>query len=520
MKTAVSVFLATFVTAAFAAPPAPTISVAATDIKQLQFDITPVAQVNRYELWFKANAGATWVKYTESPAQRPLIRIGISAHLLDWPQARYHVKACNPSGCSTSNEVGVNAEKLASLGFFKPEVATGAQSFGGHVAASADGRTIAVVSAETIQGQAGTGVIHVYRKTTSTSGWRREKRLVPVTGPTDPQHAQLYLGDQVTISGDGNLIVYGAWDHQLPGAPYGTGSVYVFQRLPDGWAQVQVIDGDRTGYGDYFGFVVKLDDAGKTLAITHQNPGGNVAGGTLEIYTWATDHFTHSKTLPTPPNTDGSAGECNAVGLSGDGKTLMRACYGIDHDYNGNFVQVFKAPDWTLAGTTLPGGTIDGIETTYDASQVLVQDGSYGIAYRRAADGTYVYETFLTSFDGIADTSRRQIALSRDGKIAAIGNYIDTTLGLGPIFPPYQTDRNREVGGVVVHERKSNGTWSIRRAIKPGSTNEQAFGHVVALGDNGKLLVVGAPTDASAATGIDGDRDDSSAPNRGAVWIY
>ena len=42
----------------------------------------------------------------------------------------------------------------------------------------------------------------------------------------------------------------------------------------------------------------------------------------------------------------------------------------------------------------------------------------------------------------------------------------------------------------------------------------------VALGDNGKLLIVGAPFDPSNATGFDGDRDDDSALNRGAVWIY
>jgi hypothetical protein len=70
-----------------------------------------------------------------------------------------------------------------------------------------------------------------------------------------------------------------------------------------------------------------------------------------------------------------------------------------------------------------------------------------------------------------------------------------------------------------VYERKANG-WTLRRLVKPGSTNEQWAGHAVALGDNGKVLVVGAPFDASAATGINGDWNDASAPERGAVWIY
>ena len=43
-----------------------------------------------------------WTVVPETPAQRPLIRINASVHLLDWTDARYYVKACNPGGCSRS----------------------------------------------------------------------------------------------------------------------------------------------------------------------------------------------------------------------------------------------------------------------------------------------------------------------------------------------------------------------------------------------------------------------------------
>src|SRR5215510_6815562 len=84
---------------AHAAPPAaPVITASASNIKELQFDWESVPQSNYYELWFKADAGAPWVKYAQTPAQRPRFRIGVSVHLLDWRVARYRVKACNPSG--------------------------------------------------------------------------------------------------------------------------------------------------------------------------------------------------------------------------------------------------------------------------------------------------------------------------------------------------------------------------------------------------------------------------------------
>jgi hypothetical protein len=65
---------------------------------------------------------------------------------------------------------------------------------------------------------------------------------------------------------------------------------------------------------------------------------------------------------------------------------------------------------------------------------------------------------------------------------------------------------------------------NARARCQPRPSDEfpgpQWAGHSVALGDNGRILAVGAPFESSAASGIDGDRDDTSAPERGAVWLY
>lgn len=60
----------------------------------------------------------------------------------------------------------------------------------------------------------------------------------------------------------------------------------------------------------------------------------------------------------------------------------------------------------------------------------------------------------------------------------------------------------------------------MRSYLKPNNTAIQRFGQSVSLGDNGKILVVGAPFEPSASVGIDGDQTDTSAPERGAVWLY
>jgi hypothetical protein len=500
---------------ALAAPPAaPQISVAATDIKQLQFDWASVPTTNRYELWFKANSGAQWVKYAETPAQRPRFRISVSVHLLDWQTARYQVKACNPSGCSASNEVGVDGQQRAAMGYFKPNVRADAEwvTYGGNPALSADGNTFVTVDGEPVNATTSTAVLYVYRKTTASSGWRLEARLKPRVrqNTSDP-----YIGDQLAISGDGNLIAYGAWTEVTTGAePQNAGTIYLFRRSGSTWTPAQEIRGGAD-MRQYFGYLVKLDDAGQTLVVSHQEVGDSWEPGTLEIYRVnASNQFTHRATVRVPV-VNGTPATCDtSIALSGDGNTLMRLCSPTPQARA--YLQVFDTH--TLVETSrVDGGSADGVESSYDGTHILVQNEADAIAYDLTSSG-WVSSGLLGTFGGSAFNATRHIALSRDGKIAALGSPSDVALGRGPIFPPYQT-ADHETGGVIIHERRASG-WVVRRLIKPDTENDGWFGYSVALGDNGKVLAVGAPLDASAATGIDGDRDDDSALNRGAAWLY
>jgi len=42
----------------------------------------------------------------------------------------------------------------------------------------------------------------------------------------------------------------------------------------------------------------------------------------------------------------------------------------------------------------------------------------------------------------------------------------------------------------------------------------------VALSDDGNMLAVGALSDASAATGVNGDQADNNAPEAGVVYVF
>ena len=523
MKTIFVVLACALSSVALAAPPpAPQLSVSATDIRQLEFHWDPVRGAQSYELWFRSAPGAQWVKFRDQPAQRaPLFRIGVSVHLLDWQQARYYIRACNIGGCTASNVVGVNRERLAAIGFIKHPSTVANRFFGGHVAASADGKTFAVHAVETVGDEVGAAIVYVYRKTTASSGWRLEARIAPST--LQDGIGQPFIGDPLAISGDGNVLALGAWAEYSDSTPdndiYQKGSVYLFRRDGTTWTQAQrILFAEQAG--DRFGYLVRLDDAGRMLVVSHDYAGGSHLPGSLEVYRDApadgNAQFMHDSSAPAPVNSGGVAPfDCDAIALSGDGRTLMRGCR-ISGRGEG-FVQVLDAPGWSESARWLSDG-VHGLDLTSDGAIALVQGVSHADVWKRTSGG-WASDGRVHNGEAVSRFQRRTSAISRDGKIIAFGNPAENSRGIGPRYPPYLAgDPFFPSGGVLIWHRKASG-WVLRRLVKPGSTNVGQAGSV-ALGDDGRLLIVGAPEDPSAATGIDGDRDDDSAPQRGAVWVY
>ena len=512
--------LALAASVADAAPAAPIVTVGTNDIKQLQFDWDAVPQANRYELWFKANAGASWTLYAQTPAQRPLIRISVSAHLLDWRVARYLVKACNPSGCTASAEVGVDDLALDAMGYLKPNGPGNNHRFGHTVALSADGATMAVLTGETMGSKPDSVVAHVYRRTTTTSGWRREARLVPPGAQANT--SQSFEGQPLALSGDGNTLILGVAKYRTAGVgvPPENGAVFLWRREAAGWRLAETFGGASIER-NWYGFNVDMDDTAQTIAISHryESP-GQFAGGTVDVFRWRgapNNFFQHVYTVPVPAFTGTSTAFCAAMSLSGDGKRLFRSCV-LDAWPFVQAVDVSSDSTWNDLLRFGYAGNNLGIDSTYDGKTFITMTGSGAGVYVEGPNGWVLDGVLGNNGGSTAIFAHDNCVISRDGKIAALGNWEDNSIGTGPIYPPYAS-ADPGSGAVVVYERKTAG-WSLRRLVKPGSTNVQWAGHSVALGNNGKILAVGAPMDASAATGIDGDRDDQTAPERGAVWLY
>jgi hypothetical protein len=501
-----------------APPPAPTVTVG-TGLKQLRFDVEPVSGASFYRLWFRANGGATWVKYSETTSADPVFVANISSHLLDWWNARYKVSACNSSGCGTTADIYVTEHMRDTVGFFKPRAgAIDPKLHGDAVALSADGKALAVLSGETIGPRTNSVVVTVYRK--GPNGWAEERRLVPSLPENDT--ADRESGRRLSINGDGTVVALGV-PHEYalyPNHPKFRGAAYVFRKTGTTWAQeAKFADGETTA--NKFGTNVELDDAGQTLVVTRWSEYAPV-----DIYRRGTNGWMLEKQL-TVPN-DGTG--CSTLALSGDGRVLGRSC---TFGYANAYLEIREGAGWPLR-QQVPLGRFGGVgDVSFDGSLIVASTGreqpdgatwTPTLMVLRRDGGTWQPDPAFTHVGrarGLPSgtVSLGAAAISRDGRFVAATDPGNKNGGTGVVRGPL-TLTSEYTGAVFIYQRRGD-AWALRNMIKPNVLKPGSlFGWSVAFGDDGKVFAVGAPNENSGARGIDGDQADASAPESGAVWLY
>ncbi len=523
--------------AAFAAKPAvPTYTVGA-GFKQLRIDVNPVAGATYYQLWFLANGNASWVKYMDTTDADPLFKVTVSAHLLDWFNARYRVAACNAEGCSSTDKFAVTGHMKETPGYFKPPAAAvDPYAYGQSPALSADGKTLAVIGGETIGTRTHSVRVNVYQK--DDAGWRLTARLRP-SAPVEANTAEPlenYPPDPGTprtlaISADGTAIVLGVPREFIltPNSQGEQGAVYVFRKSGSTWTEEQKI-GPGTIYRNFRGAKISIDATGQTLAVWkwHLHEDNPSYYFFVDVYRHDASGWTLFKTLPEVLQ----GYNINNFVMSGDGKVLAAS-------HNDGSIKVYVAPNFTLSQTLTritSARRATGLGINYDGSVIATETSPHDppaganwqtnlMAFRRGSSGWAAEPpfTYLSKQPklkvGFSDEFATSIAVSKDGKFIAVGDPLNRYVGTGALHTPV-TSSSVQSGAVFVFERKPT-SWELRSLIKPNVSYEGTqFGAQVAFGDNQRILAVGAAGDASAARGIDGDQADTTAPQSGALWLY
>jgi hypothetical protein len=112
------------------------------------------------------------------------------------------------------------------------------------------------------------------------------------------------------------------------------------------------------------------------------------------------------------------------------------------------------------------------------------------------------------------------LALSADGNTLAAGAYTERSAATG--VNGDQADDMADNAGAVYVFMRAGATWSQQAYVKASNTDAgDLFGASVALSPSGDTLAVGAPSEGSSATGVNGDdADDANVSGTGAVYVF
>ncbi len=291
-------------------------------------------------------------------------------------------------------------------------------------------------------------------------------------------------GDTLAVGSTGEAsnakVIDGDQNNTL--AP-GAGAVYVFTRSGTTWAQQAYVKASNTRQDYAFGYSVALD--GDTLAVGSTGEASNASGingnqtNTLAPNAGAVYVFTRSGTTWTQQayvkasNTRQDYAFGHSVALSGD----------------------------TLAvGSTGEASNASGING--DQSNTSVPNA--GAVYVFVRSGTVWSQQAYVKASNPGPNSEDNFGLSLALR--------DDTLIVGA------PGQNTFTGAGYLYTR-SSGTWSQLAYFQASNPDVNAsFGWSLALTDD--MLAVGAPGEASNATGIDGNQNDTSMANAGAVYTF
>jgi len=163
------------------------------------------------------------------------------------------------------------------------------------------------------------------------------------------------------------------------------------------------------------------------------------------------------------------------------------------------------------AATGVNGDQADN--SAFDAGAVYV--------YTRDISDVWTQQDYVkASNTDLFDRFGGSVALSDDGNTLAVGADREESAATG--VNGDQADNNaRFAGAVYVFTRDSGGVWTQRAYIKASNTNaDDFFGFRVRLSGDGNTLAVTTIDEDSAATGVNGDQADNSAPAAGAVYVF
>ena len=270
----------------------------------------------------------------------------------------------------------------------------------------------------------------------------------------------------------------------------------MFVRTGTTWTQQAYLKASNTGAGDAFGSSVSL--SGDTLAVgakfeasaatgVNGNQADNAATLAGAVYVFVRSGTTWTQQAYLKASNTGAGDEFgSSVSLSGD--TLA-----------------VGAPGESSAATGVNGNQTNNPASSSGAVYAFVRTGT-----------TWTQQAYLkASNTGADDGFGSSVSLSQDTLAVAAPGEASAATGVNG----NQADNAAFQAGAVYAFVRTGTTWTQQAYLKASNTGtSDLFGRSISL--SGDTLVVGAPGEASAATGINGNQADNSAGGAGATYVF
>jgi trimeric autotransporter adhesin len=467
--------------------------------------------------------------------------LALPVHLTDWSAIAFRVEACNSAGCGHAESGSLLQFALFAIGSVKP-AASSADLFGRNVAVSSDGNTMAIGAAGDDLQDDDSGAVYVFVR--EGAQWQQQAYVKAGLNARTGDG----FGGALALSADGNTLAVGAigedsstggvveaeqpageagrpnsgaayvflregtqWRAQMkfkaanpfPNGRFGialalsangnrlavgsskvndnSGGVALFERIGNGWVvSGPALLGQPTDNG--FGTALALSADGITLAVGAPREGVNLgrAGGAY-VYVETAGSWAQ-QTLLSPPASD-------ALGTEGDG---FGSALSLSSD--GNTLAVGAPTDILLSSAIGPAMPNDaGLPTSRSVGAVHV--------FQRS-NGEWDPQAYIKATNSGTDFQfGSSVSLSSDGSMLAIGAPGESG-ALQGVHLTHSNEQGIDKAGAVYLFMRNGGTWASSRYVKAPKVAAAAhFGIGAALSGNGQSLVVGTDTDALLGTG-------------------
>ena len=324
------------------------------------------------------------------------------------------------------------------------------------------------------------------------------------------------FGEVVSLSEDGMTLAIGAIGEasDIPGIDGDessdladdAGAVYVFVRDGNSWMQQAYVKASNPEPDDSFGTSLDLSADGNTLVVGALREDGNLASSGIGGFDNNSSMDSGAVYVFTRVN-----------GVWNQQAYLKASNTGVGHNF-GSSVDLAASGDWLAIGAFSENSDATGVDG--DPFNTLAPLAGAVFIFRRD-DTTWAEEAYIKASNTDAnDRFGSVVSLNAVGDTLAVGAPAERSAAQG-IDGDQFDDSQLRTGAAYVFARIDDETWTQQAYIKASNSAESdQFGFDLDLSADGDTLVVGAPNESSNATGVDGNEDDNSLQNAGAVYLF